>query len=248
MGSAVRRPAWRSPFALVTAAALAVAVAVIVLNQKPAPPPTDSLARPPLAYAAELVDGEALGQADAPVVMALYSDFQCPVCGRFIREQLGSLKTEFIDPGILRIEAHDIAFLGAGDPDESLELATGARCAAGQDRYWTFHDYVFWNQQRESRGDYSAEFIRSIAAASGLDLTAWDACVAGGDARDAIRAATRTAMAAGINATPTISLNGGRPVPGLPDAAALAASIRALAAASASPGPSSSPAPSAGPS
>ncbi len=213
-----------------TVAALAVALAVILLNQKPAPSPTSQLVTPPLSYAADIVNGESLGRADAPVVMAVYADFQCPVCGRFVREQFGSLKSEFIDTGILRIESHDIAILGSGARDESLELATGASCAAQQDRYWTFHDYLSWNQQRENRGDYSEAFISSIASASGLDMPAWDTCMAGDETRNAVIEASLAALRAGINSTPTISLNGGTPVAGLPDAATLAATIRSLAA------------------
>jgi protein-disulfide isomerase len=247
------RPAWQSPFAIVTVAALAVAIAIIVLNQKPSSAPTGGLTVPPFTYPAAIVDGTNLGPADAPVVMAVYSDFQCPICGRLVREQLASLITRFVEPGTLRIEAHDIPILGRGTPDESVELATGARCAADQGRYWTFHDYVFWNQQNENQGDYSADFIRSIASASGLDLTAWDACVAGTDARAAVKKDAAAALAAGINSTPRISLNGSTPVAGLPDAATLISEIQALESA-ASPSASgtasaspASPSASAGP-
>lgn len=214
-----------------TAAALVVAVALILVNQKPVPSTGAHLVTPPVAYAPGITSGESLGRADAPVVMAVWADFQCPVCGRLVREQFGSLKREFVDAGILRIEARDIAFLGLGTPDESLELAVGARCAAAQSRYWQFHDFVYWNQHRENRGDYSADFISSVARAAGVDMAAWQDCVAGTEARAAIRQATAEAFAAGINSTPTISLNGGTPVAGLPDAIRLAGQIRVLATA-----------------
>lgn len=241
----VRRPAWQSPFVLVSAAAIVVVVAIIVLNQKPTPtPPAGELITPPLTYAADIVDGEFLGRADAPVLLEVYADFQCPVCGRWDREQLAKLKTQFVDAGTLRIQARDIAFLGGGEFDESLELATGARCAAEQNRYWPFHDLVYWNQGRENQGDHDAGFIAAVADRAGVDRTAWDACVAGQDARDAVKAATTTALARGINSTPTIALNGGPPVAGLPDLDALVAQIQALAGgAGATLAPASSGAP-----
>lgn len=229
-----RKPVWQSPFVLVSAAALVVAVAVIVLNQKPAPAYTGGdLFNPPLTYAADLAEGDSLGSADAPVVMEVWSDFQCPVCGRLVRDQFPALKTRFIDTGILRIQARDIAFLGTGDRDESLELATGAMCAAEQDRYWSFHDFVFYNQGRENAGDYSEAFVSAVAGRSGVDRAAWDACMQGDDVRGAVRSATQQALGAGVSATPTISLNGGPRVPGLPDAAELISQIEALAAAAA---------------
>jgi protein-disulfide isomerase len=240
-----RRLAWQSPFVLVSAAALVVAAGIILLNQKPAPSTTsDDLITPPLNYAADIVDGEVLGRADAPVTLEVWSDFQCPVCARFVREQFGTLKTGFVDAGILRIVARDIAILGTGDPDESVELATGAACAAVQDRYWAFHDLVFWNQGRENRGDHDAGFLAAVADRAGVDRAAWDSCVAGEEVRTAMRVQTMAALQAGINATPTIALNGVTPVAGLPDAAGLIAQIQALARAA---GGSLSPAPSPAP-
>ncbi|MEW5992085.1 MAG: thioredoxin domain-containing protein [Chloroflexota bacterium] len=227
-----RRPAWQSPFVLVSAAALVVAVAIIVLNQKPTTPVDTGgeLFNPPMTYSTDIVDGDAMGLAGAPVVMEVWSDYQCPVCGRLVREQYPTLKSQFVDTGILRIQARDIAFLGGGERDESLELAAGAMCAARQDRYWTFHDYVFWNQGRENAGDYSATFVASVANRSGVSRSEWDACMESDDVRNEVRSATQQALGAGINATPTIALNGGTPVSGLPNAAQLIAQIQALAA------------------
>jgi len=218
------------------------AIVLIVVNQKPTPSSSKLLA-PPVSYAGAIVKDQALGSPTAPVVLAVYSDFQCPFCGQFVRQQFASLKTEFVDSGILRIEAHDIDIVGAGSPNESVELATGARCAAGQGKYWTYHDYVFWNQLVENTGGYTSDYIASIATASGLDMTAWNECVAGSTARAAVNAETAAARRLGVSSTPSISLNGGPVTAGVPAAATFAAQIRALAAA-ASGSPAGSPAPS----
>jgi protein-disulfide isomerase len=202
---------------------------------KPAPATGGSLILPPTTWASSTVDGQTAGSPTAPVTMDLYADFQCPVCGRFVRDQLTSLKTEFIDTGVLRIVAKDIAILSQGAGSESVELATGARCAAAQNLYWSFHDLAYWNQQPERSGANTPEFIRSIAARAGVDLTTWDTCVAGNEARAAVQRDTAIAHGQGIDQTPTIALNGGAPVAGLPDATALADQIRTLAAAARTP-------------
>lgn len=232
------RPAWQSPAVLVTAAAILVGAVLVALALPRGSSGDAELRIPPTSYEAGLAAGDVLGSADAPVVMQLYSDFQCPACERFVTMQLPALVQEFVRPGILRIEARDIAFLGGGSFDESLELATGAACAAQQDRYWPFHDLVFWNQGRENRGDHDAGFIRRVAAEAGLDLAAFEACVAGDEERQAVRTATSAALAAGIGSTPTLLVNGQKVV-GVPDYAQLAALIRSLAS-PASPGPSPS--------
>ena len=226
---------------LITVAAVVIGGAVILLN-RPSTPSTagGDLISPPVIYSADIVSGESLGRSDAPVVLSVWSDFQCPVCGRFVRDQYANLKATFIDAGVLRIESHDIAILGSGNPNESLESAVGARCAGEQNRYWQYHDLVFWNQGRENRGDFGSEFLASVANRAGVDRAAWDSCVAAETVRDAIKAETAAAAGQGINSTPTLSLNGSTPTAGLPDPATLMAQIQALAG-TASPGASAAP-------
>jgi protein-disulfide isomerase len=222
------RPVWQSPVVLVTGAAILIGIAVIAFARPPEPGGQVGLFAPPTSYAADLVDAELLGSPSAPVLIELYSDFQCPACKLFVTGQLQRLTTEFVVPGTVRIEAKDIAFLGQGQPDESVELAAGAACAAEQDRYWTFHDFIFWNQGRENRGDHDAEFIARVADSAGLDRAAWDTCMARTDVRPAIESTTTAALGAGINSTPTLVVNG-QPVVGVPNYDELAALIRSLA-------------------
>jgi protein-disulfide isomerase len=222
--------------AIVSVGALALALVVIFINQKPSAA-GGKLLTPPASYAGATVKDATLGSPTAPVVLSVWSDFQCPFCGRFVRDQFANLKIQFVDTGILRIEAHDIDIVGRGTVNnESIELATGARCAAAQGKYWTYHDYVFWNQLGENVGDYNSDYIASIATASGLDMTAFNKCVAGNTERAAVIAETNAAHQLGVASTPTWSLNGGALTPGVPNASSLATRIQALAnAASSSP-------------
>ncbi|TAL07441.1 MAG: hypothetical protein EPO00_09350, partial [Chloroflexota bacterium] len=101
--SRTRRPAWQSPLFLVTVAAVVVGGALVLLSTRPQPASSGgSLFGPPTAYATEIVSGESVGSAEAPVVLEVYSDFQCPVCARFVRDQFPTLKRQFIDAGVLR--------------------------------------------------------------------------------------------------------------------------------------------------
>jgi protein-disulfide isomerase len=232
--------------AIVSVGALALALVVILINQKPSAA-GGKLLTPPATYAGATVKDETLGSPTAPVVLAVYSDFQCPFCGRFVRDQFANLKIQFVDTGVLRIEAHDIDIVGRGTVNnESIELATGARCAAAQGKYWTYHDYVFWNQLTENAGEYNSDYIASIANASGLDMSAFNTCLAGNTERAAVIAETNAAHQLGVSSTPTWSLNGGALTAGVPDASTLASQIQALAGAasgSASVAPTASTAP-----
>ena len=166
----------------------------------------------PLSQAPEdLAEGRTLGKADAPVTLEVWSDFQCPACGKFAELVEPVLIREYVASGTLRIIDRDAAFQGAragSSYDESVEAGAAARCAAEQGRYWPFRDWLFANQVGENEGAFSDERLRAIATAAGLEVVAWDTCRATGEQQAAVRAETRQAVAQGINATPTMLLNG----------------------------------------
>ncbi len=150
----VPRSVWRSPLVIVTAAAFllmaGVLAVLIATSSSGGAPATISIVQPPATGINEYADGEAIGPADAPVVLEVYADYQCPWCGRFARETLPGLVRTYVAAGQLRIEERAIAFLGTGSPDESLDAAAAAACAAPAGKYWTFADYLVWNQSGEN--------------------------------------------------------------------------------------------------
>ena len=238
---AAARPIWRSPTLLLTIGALAVGlvvVAAIVLTGRPGatagPSASGGLAEPASVTPTDLASGNTLGSADAPVTLDVYEDFQCPICGQFATSELPRLVTDFVRPGTLRITTHDLEFLDRGTT-ESLDTASATYCAAQQDRYWPLHDWLYANQAGENLGGFAADRLRSIETAAGLDLTKLDSCLASGTAATSVRALTQQTLAAGINATPTLVLNGGQKFSGLPSYEQLATVIRSLAGAKASP-------------
>jgi protein-disulfide isomerase len=220
----------------VSATAVLIGIAIIAFARPAAPPSGDGLITPPTSYPAELVNGPAVGAATAPVELVVYEDFQCPGCKQWVTQQLPLIVSEFVRPGTLRVEVRDLDFLSVAPANESLELAAGAACAAAQGKYWQFHDYVYWNQGRENRGDHDAAFIAAIADAVGVDRAAWDACLAKPETRAAITAQTQAAVAAGVQVTPTLMING-QLYAGALNYDQVAELIRQLAA---SPGPSAS--------
>jgi protein-disulfide isomerase len=196
---------------------------------------TATLNPPAMPTPVDLASDRTLGRADAPVVLDVWSDFQCPICGQFARTVEPALISKYVTPGTLRIVHHDAAFQGGKSGaayDESVEAAAGARCAATQGRYWPFQDWTFANQAGENQGAFSADRLTAIATAAGLHVDAWHACIATGEQQQAVRAETGAAVAAGVNATPTMHLNGSVIV-GLRSVAELSSLIDAAAAAAA---------------
>lgn len=215
-----------------------VVVAALLVLQGSTPQSVDvaSLKAPLSEAPAGLAADRALGKTDAPVTLEIWSDFQCPACDQLATIVEPTLIRTYVTPGTLRIVVRDAAFQGAksgASYDESVEAGAAARCAAVQNAYWPFHNWLFANQVGENQGAFNDERLRGIATAVGLDVKAWDACRATGEQQAAVRAETKEALAKGVNATPTMYLNG-QAIIGVRSAAEMGQMIEAAAAAAGS--------------
>ena len=225
-----------SPILLITAIVGGIGIVllgalILLQGSSSAKVDTTGLIAPASPTPVALADGRSLGKADAPVTLEVWSDFQCPACGRYAEVVEPLLVRDYVTPGTLRIVHHDAAFQGAKSKatyDESVEAGAGARCAADQGRYWPFHDWLFANQSGENKGAFADARLRAIAISAGLDVPKWDACRATGEQQTAARSETAQGAAKGVNATPTLYLNG-EAIVGLKSATELGQKIMAAA-------------------
>ncbi|MFH0751670.1 MAG: thioredoxin domain-containing protein [Chloroflexota bacterium] len=215
--TAASKPAWQSPMVLLSVGAVAIGLVVIllasgVLGGRNGGAAGDLLV-PIQPTPPELVDpanSRALGPADAPVTIEVWSDFQCPACGFFARTVEPDLVKEFVRAGTVRVVYRDMAFIDGGSPDgESQQSAAAARCAGDQGKFWQYHDYLLENQKDENKGAFRRERLDAIATAVSLDTAAYRSCMDDGDAPEqATKAETAQGKAAGVVSTPTLAING----------------------------------------
>lgn len=166
------------------------------------------------------VDGTTLGNADAPILVVEYGDYQCPFCTRFARQDMSKLVEEYIDAGYIRFQFHQLPIVGAnsdGSLDqegESFRAAEAAMCAADQGYYWPYHDALYANSLGEFRGSFTPERLKRIAEQTpGIDVPAFSACLDNRTHQQTVVELADAAAAAGITQTPTFVVNG-RPVVG----------------------------------
>jgi protein-disulfide isomerase len=163
------------------------------------------------AFPSDLVDGYAVGAADAPLTLTMYEDFQCPFCLRFTTVFEPMLVEEYVKAGQLRLEFQHFPILGP----ESEAAAAAAECAAQQNRFWALHHELFRLQAASGQltgeqlniGRFADDELRALAEAAGLDLATYDACYA-----DPATEATVDDMAArarmhGLSGTPGFLIN-----------------------------------------
>jgi len=236
-----RRARYLSALSIVVAATLALASWTPALARDQAEPELTwaplvtlpPLVEPPVWSPVELADGYALGNADAPVTVEVWEDFQCPFCQRFTFQIEPAIVEQYVEAGDVRLVYRNLPFLG----DESHWAAVAASLAADQELFWPFHDYLFANLQGENVGSYSLDRLLAIGESTGLDMDAFRM----GLTLDAARIrfaqiqaeASKDAGALGINATPTVTVDG---VPlEVPDFATISESIEIALFASSGP-------------
>ncbi len=229
-GSARSSPAWLSTRNLTLGALAGGLIGVLVLVLVGGPAGRAELVEPTFRTPAALADGMALGSADAPLTIELWSDFQCPACAAFTRQIEPRLVSDYVDDSRVRLVYRDLAFLGP----ESQSAAIAARAAGQSGLFWQYHDYLFANQVPEHNvGNFSQARLEEIATAIGLDLVEFRAAQADPELRRAVDREQSLAAAAGISSTPTLIIGNER-LTGVPASYAdLAALIdQALAAGS----------------
>jgi len=110
-----------------------------------------------------------LGSKSAPVVLMVFSDFQCPFCRAFAEDRLAALRLDYIDRGRLRIVFRHWPL---GMHANARPAARVAICAADQQKFWKMHDELFANPNDLGPGGLTAR-----AAAAGLDQGRLAACL-----------------------------------------------------------------------
>jgi protein-disulfide isomerase len=145
--------------------------------------------------------GVSLGEADAPVVVREFADYQCPACASFapVAERI---KNEFVETGKVRFVYFDFPLEDIHD--NAMLAAQAARCAGDQDAYWAMHDRLF-NQQGEwsNHGNALGVFVR-YAEELGLNPQRLERCLNTELHREAVQDSQALAKRLQVRSTPTV--------------------------------------------
>ncbi|MCZ6465150.1 MAG: thioredoxin domain-containing protein [Proteobacteria bacterium] len=142
--------------------------------------------------------GPSRGPQGAPVTIIEFSDYQCPYCSRAeptVQEVLERY------PDRVRLVFRHLP-LDSIHP-QARGAAEAAACAEQQGRFWDFHEQLFANQRA-----LGADALRGYAEGLGLDLAAYDECVADPEVKARVQTDVDEANALGIRSTPAFFVNG----------------------------------------
>ncbi len=139
----------------------------------------------------------ARGFASAPIQLVEFSDFECPYCKQ-LEPVLTRIRDKYGDR--LRLVWKDFPL---PIHSQARGAAEAARCAGDQGHFWEYHDLLFANQQSLAPDD-----LKRHAATMKLDLGQFAACFERGQHRAEVTADLEEGTRQGIEATPTVFING----------------------------------------
>ncbi len=168
--------------------------------------------------------GYFLGNANAPVVITEYADYQCPACQSFDMVQFPDIVRQLVETGKVRWRYRDFPL--NIHPFARL-AAHSAACADDQGRYWEQHASIYQGQSSWARETEPSGTFRGYAERIGLDVKAYDECMMSAKYAGRIQASYDEGVRVGVNGTPTF-LIGDRLYGGLSNSDALKALVDSL--------------------
>lgn len=163
--------------------------------------PVSALAgTPPAVTAADRF----IGRADAPVTVVEYASFACSHCADWHLTVYPEFKRRFIDTGQVRLVFRN---LPTSPAEIAVPAAALARCAAPE-RFYDVAGALMQGQRAVLFGGDQAVWYDSAVAVSGRTRAQIDSCVALPATRAAIETDIDGAIAAGVDSTPTLFVNG----------------------------------------
>jgi protein-disulfide isomerase len=146
-----------------------------------------------------------MGDANAPITLVEFSDFECPVC-RSLHDVLRGLLPNY----------PQVKVIFKDYPIENLHpwartAALGGRCAYQQDpkAFWKYYDLVYDNQDIISAANAWDKML-DYASKSGLNQDTFKACMSSPGAAGEVDASVANGNQIEVRSTPTVFVNGRR--------------------------------------
>ena len=139
-----------------------------------------------------------IGPKNAPVKLVLFSDFECPYCRDF-----GMTLMEIADKYDDKVHIVFRQFPLVDIHENAQRAAEASLCADDQKHFREMHDTLFDNQHDLSEGT-----ILALARRLNLDMEKFGECLSSGRNKSKVREDIRAGSIVGVEATPTLFVNG----------------------------------------
>jgi protein-disulfide isomerase len=114
-----------------------------------------------------------LGSLSAPVTIIDFSDFQCYLCARYVKNTEPKINETYIQPGKVNLVFKHLPNRGT----DSIGAAIAAQCTNDQGMFWQFHNLLYKNQKQIDSGWVSKDNLKKLAPKMvGLDIQKFNLC------------------------------------------------------------------------
>ncbi len=153
-------------------------------------------------------DDFVFGAEDAPITVVEFADFECGYC-KMLSETIHTIRDKWKDKARFVFKFYPMdgdcnpRMGGEKMHPDGCTAAKASYCAGKQGKFWEAHDKLF-TMQKANQPDK----VRGYMGELGVDLAAFDACLASPAPQNRINNDIRLAAIAGINGTPRMYING----------------------------------------
>jgi protein-disulfide isomerase len=149
--------------------------------------------------------GPAIGTSGAPVVVTIFSDFQCPYC----KEEGKMLRANLIQTYSKEVRAYFKDFPLEQIHNWAKPASMAGRCVFREDqaKFWDFHDWVFDKQDQLKLEDFRAKF-EGFLNDKKLNAPNVLKCFDSKATEDDVNRSFNLGRAVEVTSTPTIFVNG----------------------------------------
>jgi protein-disulfide isomerase len=113
------------------------------------------------------------GSPYAPVTIIDFSDFQCYLCARYVKNAEPKINETYIQTGKANLVFKHLPNRGT----DSMAAAIAAQCTKDQDMFWQFHNLLYKNQRPIDSGWVSKDNLKKFASQiDRLDIQKYKSC------------------------------------------------------------------------
>ncbi|MDH2426584.1 thioredoxin domain-containing protein [Sphaerisporangium sp. TRM90804] len=152
--------------------------------------------------------GDGIARGGGPVGVDVYFDYQCPFCKQF-ELTTGPTLDGLVEDRMITLVHHPVAFLDAASTDRYSSRASSASgCAADQGRFAEYTYALFAAQPPEGGPGLPDDELARLGESVGVTEPAFGICVRRHTYLDWAAYVTAVAIRQGVNATPTVYVEG----------------------------------------
>jgi protein-disulfide isomerase len=113
------------------------------------------------------------GTKSAPVTVIDFSDFQCHLCARYVKNTEPKINETYVQTGNIALVFKHLPNRGF----DSMPAALAAQCTQDQGKFWQFHNLLYEKQGPIDSGWANKDNLKKLASQiSGLDMRKFDLC------------------------------------------------------------------------